>query len=184
MITISSFSTYHFLLLTPLGGLRVEPAWDTGSVKSVQDFNPTGFRAAYERRGWTQADVAKAIGVTVGTISRWVRGKGAPSPRLFAALVANLGVPRSDMLLPLSPGADLAVLRTRAGLRQEDVAERLGVQTSDVSEMELGTGRVRDAWGVPLSDLYDVSLDQLARAAEVTEDRWRAEFEAKRCQAL
>ncbi|QCX77874.1 Helix-turn-helix protein [Streptomyces sp. YIM 121038] len=152
-------------------------------MKSVQDFSPNAFRAAYEARGWTQADVAKAIGTTVNTVGRWVRGKGAPSPRLFSLLSKELGVARSQLLLPLAPDADLAVLRTRAGLRQEDVADHLSVQASDISEMELGTGRVRDEWGVPLTYLYDVSLDQLAKAAEVTEERWRAGFEAKRHQA-
>ncbi|MCC3767682.1 helix-turn-helix transcriptional regulator [Streptomyces sp. UNOC14_S4] len=151
-------------------------------MKSVQDFSPAAFRAAYEERGLTQADVAKAIGVTVNTVGRWVRGKGAPSTRLFAMLVAELRVPRSRMLLPLAPDADLVVLRTRAGLRQEDVAEHLGVQASDVSEMEMGTGRVRDNWPAVLADLYGVPLDLLVKAAEVTEKRWRAGFDAKRRQ--
>ncbi|MEV0278606.1 helix-turn-helix transcriptional regulator [Streptomyces sp. NPDC050610] len=152
-------------------------------MKSVQDFSASGFRAAYEAKGWSQGDVAKAIGVTVGTVGRWVRGRGAPSPRLFAALAGVLDVPRSQLLLPLDPAADLAVLRTRAGLRQEDVAERLGVQASDISEMELGTGRPRDEWAVPLSSLYGVSLDRLVKAREATDRRWREEFEGKRRQA-
>lgn len=154
--------------------------WDTGHVKSVHDFSPAGFRAAYEAKGWSQGDVARAIGVSVNTVGRWVRGKGAPSPRLFSALLKELGVPRSRLLLPLSPDADLAVLRTRAGLRQEDVAERLGVQPSDVSEMELGTGRMREEWAVTLSSLYDVSLDRLVKAREETERRWRERFDAGR----
>lgn len=151
-------------------------------MKSVQDFDPSGFRAAYEGRGLTQAEVAEAIGVTVGTVGRWVRGKGAPSPRLFAALVEQLGLPRSEMLAPLAPNADLAALRTRAGLRQEDVAERLGVQASDVSEMELGAGRMRDEWAVTLIALYGVPLDRLVRAGEVADERWRAAIDSKRRQ--
>ncbi|MGW8329429.1 helix-turn-helix domain-containing protein [Streptomyces sp. NPDC055897] len=153
-------------------------------MKSVQDFSPNAFRAAYEARGWTQADVAKVIGTTVNTVGRWVRGKGAPSSRLFSLLCKELGVPRSQLLLPLAPDADLAVLRTRAGLRQEDVAERLGVQASDISEMELGTGRVRDEWGVPLTRLYDVSLDQLTKAAEVAEAQWRARLGSKKVHRI
>ncbi|MFE0177966.1 helix-turn-helix domain-containing protein [Streptomyces sp. NPDC059002] len=149
-------------------------------MKSVQDFSPTGFRAAYEERRLTQAEVAQAIGVTVNTVGRWVRGKGAPSPRLFAALTEKLAVPRSQLLLPLSPDADLAVLRTRAGLRQEDVAKRLGVQASDVSELELGVGRVRGEWGAVLSALYDVSPDRLADACRVTAERWRENVNTKR----
>ncbi|GAA2929382.1 helix-turn-helix transcriptional regulator [Streptomyces mexicanus] len=148
-------------------------------MKSVQDFDPEGFRAAYEELGLTQLDVANAIGVSPGTVGRWVRRRGAPSPRLFAAIAEKVGIPRSRMLRPLAEDADLAVLRTRAGLRQEDVAERLGVQASDVSEIELGAGRVRDEWVTTLSALYDVSVDQLAAAVEATATRWRASFDAK-----
>nr|BAE95451.1 hypothetical protein [Streptomyces kanamyceticus] len=128
----------------------------------------------------TQADVAKVVGVTVGTVGRWVTGKGAPSSRKFAALVEELKVPRSQLLLPLSADADLAVLRTRAGLRQEDVAERLAVQASDVSELEQGVGRMRVEWVEPLSALYDVPPERLAAAVEVVEGRWRANLDAKR----
>lgn len=179
MITIPSFATHHFLLFIPLLIIRGS-GWDTGRVKSVQDFSPSGFRAVYEEKGWSQGDVAKAVGVTVGTVGRWVRGKGAPSSRLFAALVKELGVPRSRLLLPLSPDADLAVLRTRAGYRQEDVAEHLGVQASDVSEVEQGTGRMRDEWVDALSSLYGVPPGLLIKASEATERRWRADFDAKR----
>ncbi|MEU3501697.1 helix-turn-helix transcriptional regulator [Streptomyces hundungensis] len=149
-------------------------------MKSVQDFSPSGLRAARGVRGMSQDDVARAIGVTPNTVGRWERGKGAPSSRLFGALVELLGVPRSTLLAPLSPEADLATLRTRAGLRQEDVAHELAVQRSDVSEMELGTSRMKDEWAIPLHELYAVPLDRLARAQEVTEAQWQARLSAKK----
>ncbi|MFD0416830.1 helix-turn-helix domain-containing protein [Streptomyces sp. NPDC127108] len=149
-------------------------------MKSVRDFSPAGFRAAYQDRGWSMGDVATAVGVSVGTVGRWAGGKGAPSSRLFAVLVETLGVSRSDLLEPLSPDAGLAVLRTRAGLRQEDVARRLGVQASDVSEMELGIGRMKDEWVPDLSDLYGLPADRVRKAKQVADAQWQADFEAKR----
>ncbi|MEU7230063.1 helix-turn-helix domain-containing protein [Streptomyces chrestomyceticus] len=149
-------------------------------MKSVRDFSPARLRAARSEAKLSQGDIAKAVGTTPGTVGRWETGKGAPSPRLFSALVAVLGIPRSQLLEPLAEDADLATLRTRAGLRQEDVAERLGVQPSDISELEQGTGRMRDEWGLILHESYEVSLGQLLRAHAASEAQWRAKFNANR----
>jgi transcriptional regulator with XRE-family HTH domain len=177
MITIPSFPIHHFLPLTLVCDLR-GGGWDTGRVKSVEDFSPDGLREVRDELGWSQNDAAKAIGTTPNSVGRWERGKGAPSPRLFAALVEKTGMPRSRFLKPLSADADLATLRTRAGFRQEDVAERLGVQASDVSAMEQGTGRIRDEWAPSLCELYRVSAERLTQARENTEQRWHERPEA------
>ncbi|MFE6737565.1 helix-turn-helix transcriptional regulator [Streptomyces tubercidicus] len=149
-------------------------------MKSVVDFDPAKLKRVRLAAGLSAADVAKAIGSTPGTVGRWENGRGAPSPRLFVALADVLAVPKERLLVPLADEADLATLRTRAGLRQEDVADALEVQSSDVSEMEQGTAAVRDEWGVVLSTLYEVPLERLARARAVTEVRWRERFEGKR----
>ncbi|MEU5545142.1 helix-turn-helix transcriptional regulator [Streptomyces sioyaensis] len=149
-------------------------------MKSVEDFDPAKLKAVRLAAGVSVADVAKAIGSSAGTVGRWENGRGAPSPRLFAALADVLEVPKDRLLVPLADNGDLATLRTRAGLRQEDVADALGVQASDVSEMEQGTGPVRDEWGVVLSTLYEVPLERLARARAVTEAHWCERFEGRR----
>ncbi|MFG3259037.1 helix-turn-helix domain-containing protein [Streptomyces sp. NPDC048172] len=149
-------------------------------MKSVQDFDPAALIEVRERAGLSQADLAHAAGAGANSIGRWERGKGAPSPRLFASLAEALNVPPSRLLRPLREDADLASLRTRVGLRQEDVAERLGVQASDVSELELGTGKMRAQWAGVLQELFDVSLEDLTRALRNTEAQWRERFEAKR----
>ncbi len=65
-------------------------------MKSVQDFDPEGFRAAYEELGLTQLDVANAIGVSPGgTVGRWVRRRGGA---------------------PQSPGSSLRLRRRWASL--------------------------------------------------------------------
>ncbi|MEU7183225.1 MULTISPECIES: helix-turn-helix transcriptional regulator [Streptomyces] len=143
-------------------------------MKSVEDFSPAALRAARLERELSQADLAKVIGVTVNTVWRWEKGKGVPSSRLFGALVECLDIPRSKLLAPLSPDADLATLRARAGLRQEDVARQLSVQRSDVSEMELGVAPMKPEWAVVLHELYEAPLERLVRAQGVTEARWQA----------
>jgi transcriptional regulator with XRE-family HTH domain len=63
-------------------------------------------------------------------------------------------------------GARIRVVRTRAGLTQERLAERLGVETLSVSRFETGRRgvsiptlfRIADALGVRVQDLLDVEL--------------------------
>jgi transcriptional regulator with XRE-family HTH domain len=63
-------------------------------------------------------------------------------------------------------GARIRVVRTRAGLTQERLAERLGVETLSVSRFETGRRgvsiptlfRIADALGVRVQDLIDVEL--------------------------
>lgn len=63
-------------------------------VRVDDDTNDLGqrIRAARERRHWSQADLAKAVGVkSVRTIGSWERGETVPMNRL-AALEEVLGV--------------------------------------------------------------------------------------------
>jgi transcriptional regulator with XRE-family HTH domain len=63
-------------------------------------------------------------------------------------------------------GARIRVVRTRAGLTQERLAEGLGVETLSVSRFETGRRgvsiptlfRIADALGVRVQDLLDVEL--------------------------
>ena len=46
-----------------------------------------------QERGWTQLDVARRLGVTEGTVSRWERGERVPQPATQQRLADLFGVP-------------------------------------------------------------------------------------------
>ncbi|WP_424212682.1 helix-turn-helix domain-containing protein [Streptomyces sp. BI20] len=147
-------------------------------MKSVQGFSPQRLKDARADR--SQAVVAAAVGVTENTYGRWERGKGAPSAKAFGRLLEVLSVTADDLVEPLGDDADIAALRTRAGLRQVDVAEVLAIQPSDVSELEAGKVPLREEWVGPLSSLFGVPAARVRSAGIVAADRWRAEVQSIR----
>jgi transcriptional regulator with XRE-family HTH domain len=60
----------------------------------------TWVREELERRGWRQADFARAAGVDVSLVSRWLRGR-RPDPVSLERVAVSLGVDL-DLLLTLA----------------------------------------------------------------------------------
>jgi transcriptional regulator with XRE-family HTH domain len=71
-----------------------------------------------ENRGYSQADLARAVGVADAQVSRWRRGQVVPNVRSLQRLADTFGVPR-------------ATLDTLAGYPSGEVAE----ETSDPTEL-------------------------------------------------
>src|SRR5256884_7082598 len=77
----------------------IVPERNTCQMKSDLG-NSDLLRAERKRLGWSQAKVAKALGVDVTTVRRWERGRVAPFPyhrrkicALFAKTPQELGLP-------------------------------------------------------------------------------------------
>lgn len=69
--------------------------------------NGDQIRAARERKGWTQAQLATAVGVGQRTVGNWERGETVPQNR--AAMIADvLGL--TDTSNPLADLSDLELL--------------------------------------------------------------------------
>jgi len=54
-------------------------------------------RALREERGWTQLELANAIGVTPATVYNWERGKYEPKASQLRALARAFGVSMDDV---------------------------------------------------------------------------------------
>jgi transcriptional regulator with XRE-family HTH domain len=54
-------------------------------------------------RGWSQEDLADALGVTQATISNWERGRSQPTIMQFGALAIRFGVSIGSISLPPRP---------------------------------------------------------------------------------
>jgi transcriptional regulator with XRE-family HTH domain len=52
-----------------------------------------GLRAARERLGKTQADIAEAFGLTQAAVSHWENHESAPHPGLWQQIADEYGVP-------------------------------------------------------------------------------------------
>lgn len=75
-----------------------------------------------EKRGWTQADLAKILNVTRSSVNAWEQGISVPSTALIVMLAGVLNV-STDYLL----GADQHAVISVCGLSDEEVAVLVSV---------------------------------------------------------
>lgn len=107
---------------------------------SPQPFDPVILRAARIRRGMTQSEVARAVGVAGGErVSKWELGAASPSASVRVRLARALGLELGD-LLPSTDVVDLRRLRVEAGLTVRELAARGGVSVATIKRWESGAG--------------------------------------------
>ena len=107
---------------------------------SPQPLDPVILRAARIRRGMTQSEVARAVGVAGGErVSKWELGTASPSAsvRVRLARILELEV---EELLPSLGAAGLRRLRVEAGLTVRELAARGGVSVATIKRWESGAG--------------------------------------------
>ena len=89
---------------------------------------------ALERMGYTQAELARLLGVSPAAVNNWVSGRTYPSDVRIAELERVLG--------PLRPQSEVAQWlrgeRDRAGLTQRELADRAKVSFVTISNTERG----------------------------------------------
>jgi transcriptional regulator with XRE-family HTH domain len=86
-------------------------------------------RAAREAKGWSQAELAAGLGVTVTTISRWERGTSAPQRAALRALSRALDCSHDLLSTPPPPhrrrgSIEAASMRIARGLAEITAALR------------------------------------------------------------
>lgn len=107
--------------------------------------DPTAIRAARERLGMTQHQLARHVGVAGGErISRWELGLDEPRPDLLVRLARILNVLPAELLD--DSRRDLRRLRYCAGLSSADIAAAVHVSTRSYGRWESGS------WVRPPSD--------------------------------
>ena len=137
--------------------------------------------------GLSQLDVARAVGVSEGTISRWESGNIANMRRdRIYALSKVLQIEPSRLIFgepdKASPGvaaqaeptrrfADmLCFLRKRDRLSQQELAEKLGVSKSLISMYENDSRKPSFEMLESIADFFNVNLATLAGQEEISQD--------------
>jgi transcriptional regulator with XRE-family HTH domain len=84
-----------------------------------------------------QKEVAEILGSDTTTVNNWEKNGTYPSLPFLPRIIAFLGyVPLA--ILPENPGEKIAVYRRLAGLSQEKLARRLGIDPSTLGRWENG----------------------------------------------
>ncbi len=134
-------------------------------METTPAIDGAALRAARERAGLTQHQLAHEVGVVGGErISMWERGEARPrSPHLLHAVARAVQVPVTALLLPAEEGASLRWLRFAAGLSVDEVAHATHVSVASLKRWEAQgcrrlpssatLGAVAEALGVPTAEV-------------------------------
>ncbi|WP_137122974.1 helix-turn-helix domain-containing protein [Segeticoccus rhizosphaerae] len=105
-------------------------------------FHPVALRAARERAGLTQHQLAHRLGVAGGErVSRWELGLSTPRAESLAELAHVLGIQVDDLLQPPPILPTLRVLRLRYGFGGRDLARRAHMPFATYMRWESGSIR-------------------------------------------
>lgn len=126
--------------------------------------------------GLSQAEFAERIGASRTSVGAWEAARAVPAPE-FEATLARLGVKASFNRVrvktdrrfrgrpPGSPfGALLRRYRTLRDVSAEALAERIGVDTSTISNWETGRAEPRAYLFILTCDTLSIPLDAAAEA--------------------
>lgn len=77
--------------------------------------------------GWSQAELARRIGVTQQTVQQWISGRATPKPASLDKLVEVTGHPLYWFMLPPEEGDQVVVPDTiKIGPRQQELLQTFG----------------------------------------------------------
>ena len=128
------------------------------------NFDAGAAAAARAAAGLTQQQVADAVGKTKALVQHWEAGRRQPYPEITRALADLYGVDFEDLLVsPLELAmADMATVRRAQRITVDEMAERIGVSTRSIEQVEAGARMPDDpiTWAAG----YKVSLPALATA--------------------
>lgn len=101
--------------------------------------DPRLLRAARERAGITQSDLARLIGVVGGErVSRWEHGRSQPRPDLLVRLAEELDLQPRQLIRSASSVPDLRALRLGAGLEADEVVAAIHLSLPTYRKWEQG----------------------------------------------
>ena len=127
-------------------------------------FSPDLLREARLAAGYSQAELAGRVGVSLGTVKAWESGRRAPKPATQRRVADVLGLGFEDLEAPEPDGGeDLRRLRQALGWTRAEAAERLGVEPSTLQRVEEGLELPPDPR--KMARVYGVSRMELAAAA-------------------
>ncbi|HEY4035979.1 MAG TPA: helix-turn-helix transcriptional regulator [Ktedonobacteraceae bacterium] len=118
--------------------------------------NPFLLKAARKQQGWSQAQVAEALGITERTVRRWERGLVIPYPYYRQQLCALFSKTAQDLGLPPEMDEDEDVEKAPIPMTQlpkQDVLVEEKVKESPTLELEDSISRRNAYFGKTAQDL-------------------------------
>ncbi|GAB7065977.1 XRE family transcriptional regulator [Mycolicibacterium sp. GF69] len=127
-----------------------------------------------KKQGLTNRALAAAVDVNQGTVTRWVKGEAAPSPKYIARLAELLGVEASELYVVTETARNLAYYRILAGYSLAQLAPLIGTSPVHLGRMEAGRSSIPPQVRDKLKEHLNIDEDRLAKAIRRSQTRRRA----------
>lgn len=134
--------------------------------RSLRGFQPAALRERRLERGFTQAELARILGLTPGAVKAWEANRGTPKIETLAKLVQP-GVLDIDISALVSVPEDetfLGDLRTLRLITQSELAERIGLAQTMLGGLERGEINLSDDVAEMLAAELDYSISDIRSA--------------------
>jgi transcriptional regulator with XRE-family HTH domain len=154
---------------------RLDPGTVIAVVRSGVPIDGAQLRKLRERRGWTQAELARRARIRAQAISAYETGRHGALASALVRAAAALGVDVGQLLPPRTPRS-LRVLRHEAGLTQQQLVDKLNasgrrVTRSAYAQWEQGVCQCHPHWFGPLAEALGVTSELVAAACRQTPAR-------------
>lgn len=138
---------------------------------SAHEFSPAVLVDLRRSAGLSQAKLAEAVSVSVGTLRAWERGRKIPQVdalgRLATVLSERLGgsVTVADLVDMPEDGRTLVDWRLVRALTQAEAASRAGLSPSHYGALERGIAALSDHTAGMVAEALSISVDEAWRAS-------------------
>lgn len=139
-------------------------------MSDIQSFTPQRLTLAREKRGWTKAKLAEAIGVTARSVTAWEGGLTIPSEPAILAFGQALGFPSSFFSLPECDRPQIYGVSFRA-LSRITAGKRDAALASGALTMELAAW-IESNFNLPNPNLPDYRHNTPETAAAALRQHW------------
>ena len=122
-----------------------------------------------ESKGMTQDQLATEFEVSQSTIAAWERGRREPGLYHLCRMKQFFDIDLYELIYgQITPPVpmyvfNLAYLRKKHGMTQEDIADLLGVSKSTSCKYENGNVEPTVAQLIKLADFFGVTMDQIVK---------------------
>lgn len=117
-----------------------------------------------KKQGMTNRSLACAVDVNQGTVSRWVKGEAAPSPKFIARLAQVLDIEPSELYVVSETERNLSYHRVLAGYSLAQLAPMLGTSPVHLGRMEAGRSAIPSKVYDRLKEYLHLDDDQMSKA--------------------
>jgi len=105
----------------------------------VSGVDPSALRAAREKAGLTQHELARLVGAAGGErVSRWELGSSTPRPEFLVKLAQALGIATMGLIRLDGDVPDLRALRLQAGVNVPELADSANLAVPTYYSWEQG----------------------------------------------